>query len=557
MKTRIYSKRYRKLIWFFARIFVHVIWWDLFLRRVPILQQRARSSSIQRWRKIARRFRGVAIEMGGVLIKLGQFLSIRVDVLPVEVISELADLQDEVPAEDFGRVQVLIEADFGKKLAQIFGSFDETPLAAASLAQAHRATLLNGQSVVVKVQRPGIDKLVQTDLAAIGLAIKWLKLYPRISRHVNLDRLAEEFITVTQRELDFVAEGHNAEQFAADFADNDAVYVPQVYWDYSTARVLTLEDVAFIRISDSSAMQAAGIDPAEVAKTLYAIYMTQVFVTFFVHADPHPGNLFVRPILHTDELSATGSTSFQIVFVDFGMVASVPERLRHALRNYAIGVGTRDVPLIIQSYVEANVLLPGADLKRLEEAHQMVFDRFWGAGMAQMKDLAMSEAPHLMREYQDLIYEAPFQFQVDMLFVVRAIGLLSGISTSLDKNFDPWAETMPFAEKLAKEQLKNTVKDWRQDLLTFGRIGVGLLPKVDRVLTQAQRGTLSVETSWSPQDRKRIKQIEHSVGRLMWAVVSMGTLISGVILRGAEGANSANNAMLVAAGVIFVWKVVR
>ena len=548
------KERYQKVVRFFARIFLHLIWWDLILRKTPLVNVRARSTAIERWRLLARQFRQLSLEMGGVLIKLGQFLSVRVDVLPVEVISELANLQDEVPAEGADKIIALIEADFGRPLDQIFAHFEPTPIAAASLAQTHKAKLMNGQAVVVKVQRPGIDVLVHTDLAAMEVAIKWMRWYPLVNKHVNLNWLADEFTRVTSQELDFIEEGKSSERFAANFTHEEALYTPEIYWNYSTGRVLTMENVAYIRIADLEAIAAAGISRPAVAKKLYNIYMQQIFITNFVHADPHPGNLFIRPLAQPE---SGKDTPFQIIFVDFGMMVTIPERLRSALRDFAIGLGTRDAHRIVQSYVEADALLPGADLKRLEEAHEAIFDRFWGVGMSQMRNLAMTEAPELVREYRDLIYEAPFQFQVDMLFVGRAVGLLSGMSTTLDPHFDPWSETIPFAERLARMEFKDHWRDWGQELFKQARIVIDLLPKIDKVLTHAQRGSLSYETSFSPNARKSLTQLESSVQRLTWAVVSVGLLLTGVILRSAEGKNALNGGILVAAAVVFLWKVLR
>ncbi|MFQ5576329.1 MAG: ABC1 kinase family protein [Anaerolineae bacterium] len=556
-QTSLNRARYRKIVWFFATIFIHIIWWDLLLRKIPLIKGRARATALRRWRHIARRFRGLAVGMGGVLIKLGQFLSTRVDVLPLEVTSELANLQDEVPPAPIDAVVALVEADFGRSIEQVFASFAPEPIAAASLAQTHRATLKDGREVVVKVQRPGIDVLVSTDLAAIEVAIRWLKFYPRVSRRVNLNWLAEEFTTVTSRELDFEAEGKNAERFQANFEGDETVYIPQIYWKYSTGRVLTMENVAYIRIADLEAIDAAGISRAEVAKKLYNVYMRQIFVTFFVHADPHPGNLFIKPLPRPEGLQPWEPTPFQVVFVDFGMVVTIPERLRSALRNYAIGIGTRDAHRVVQSYVEAGTLLPGADLKRLEEAHEAIFDHFWGVGMTQMRNLAMSEAPYLLSEYRDLIYEAPFQLQVDMLFAARAVGILSGLATGLDPHFNPWAQTIPFAERLAREEFQQNWQGWAQQLLTIFRIALELSPKLDKVLTQAQRGSLSFETSLAPDARKAMGRLETSVQRLTWAVVSVGVLLSGIILRAAEGPDPLNTGLVIASVGVFVWKVLR
>lgn len=557
-QTPVNKTRYLKLILFFSAIFAHLLWWDLILRQIPLVKNRAKSTAISRYRRIAHRFRLIAVEMGGVLIKLGQFLSVRVDILPAEVLVELADLQDEVPPEPLDRVLALLEAEFGRPVDAVFGRFDRATLAAASLAQTHKAILRDGREAVVKVQRPGIDVLVKTDLAAISVAIGWLKLYPRISRRVNLDWLAAEFSAVTSRELDFMAEGKNAERFAADFKSEPALHVPAIYWDYSTPRVLTMENVAYIPIGDLQAIEAAGINRAEVAKKLYGLYMAQIFSTYFVHADPHPGNIFIRPRpARPTEVHPPTGLPFQIIFIDFGMVVTIPERLRSALREYVIGLGTRDAHRMVQAYVSAGVLLPGADIKRLEEAHETVFERFWGLGMSQLRDVALNQAPQLIREYRDLIYEAPFQFQVDMLFAARAVGLLSGMATGLNPNFDPWAETIPFAEQMAKEELQKNWKEWAQELFTLSQLAVGLLPRVDKVLTMVQRGSLTYEASLAPDTRKMLNKIEQTMGKMTWALISVGTLLAGAVLRAAEGANPLNTAMMLAAIGLFLWRVVR
>jgi predicted unusual protein kinase regulating ubiquinone biosynthesis (AarF/ABC1/UbiB family) len=506
--------------------------------------------------------------MGGVLIKLGQFLSIRVDVLPPEVTGELAGLQDEVPPESLDAVITQMEEDFGRPLSEIFEWFSPEPLGAASLAQVHLARLASGQEVVVKVLRPGIDVLVETDLAAIALAIRWLKLYKRVSTRVDLDWLATEFTNVTRKELDFESEGKNAERFASDFSDDPEVYVPKVYWEFSTARTLMLENVDYIKIGDLPAIDAVGVSRPKVAQKFYNIYMEQIFVTNFVHADPHPGNVFIKPLPYHDEDELTDyhpsdpvpykpDRPFQIVFVDFGMVATIPERLRVALRDYAIGVGTRDAHRVVQSYADAGVLLPGADLKRLEEATADMFQRLWGVRMGQVRDLAESEVRYFVREYRDIVYEAPFQFPVDMLFVMRAIGILSGMATNLDPNFDPWTETIPFAERLAKEELQKNWRGWLQEITALGQLVLKLPPQLNRVLTEAERGSLTLQTSLAPDARKSIRRLEQSVNRLTWMVVAVGLLTAGVNFYVGSNGSGFGIWLMISALVVFLWGILR
>lgn len=562
MPAGIDFRRYRKVRRFVARTFVHVFWWDVILNAPGL--RRLRRPPIERYRDIARRYRALATEMGGVLIKLGQFLSTRVDILPLEITRELSGLQDEVPPGAFAGIARQIEEDFGRPLPEIFAWIATDTIGAASLAQVHRARLPDGREAVVKVLRPGIDVLVETDLAAARLALRLLKFSRTIRRRVNLDRLAVEITETTRAELDLQAEGRNAERFAANYAGDSRVYLPKIFWEWSARRTLTLEDVGWIKIADLAALDQAGIRRAEVARDLYRVYLLQIFEHFFVHADPHPGNLFVRPLPVGDERPfAPGepvpppppgeARPFQIAFVDFGMVAVIPERLRTALREYAIGLGTRDAARLVHSYVAAGVLLPGADLRRLEEVHEELFARFWGVRIGSLRETAFSEAQYFFREYRDLLYELPFQVQVDLLFASRAVGLLAGLATHLDPEFDPWSETLPFAEKLAAEELR---RDWRgllREGLSQLQVLLSLPRRLDAVLSRAERGALTVQTALTPESRKAVQRLERSIHRLAWMVVSAALLIAGVMIRAGRPAEPYGAWLAILSALVFLW----
>lgn len=539
-RAQIELRRYRKMRNFVARTFLQALWWDVVMAAPGLA--RFRRPAGERYRRIARRYRALAGEMGGVLIKLGQFLSTRVDLLPPAVIRELAGLQDEVAPQPLGAIVRQIERDFGRPLGEVFPWFESVPVGAASLAQVHRARLPGGERVVVKVLRPGIEVLVETDLAATSLAIRLLQLWRRLRRRVDLPRLDREFRTVTLRELDLATEGRSAERFAAAFADDSGVYVPRVFWDWSAQKTLTMEDVGYVKISDLAAIETAGIDRTQVARRIYGVYMRQIFENQFVHADPHPGNLFIRPlpllgeppIGPGDAPPAPGGgreRPFQIVFVDFGMVAEVPERLRGALREYMIGLGTRDAARVVHSYVAAGVLLPGADLRRLEEMHAALFDRFWGVRLGDLRDVAFAEARSLVSEYRDLLYEAPFQVQVDLLFVGRAVGLLSGICTQLDPGFDPWAEMLPFAERLARAELRHRWREATSELRRAAIFLLGLPRRIEVLLIRAEQGSLSFQSLLAPEERRLHDRLHRTLRRLSWSVLGGTLLLSGALLR--------------------------
>lgn len=553
-------RRYLRVVRYFAGVFAHFVFWEIILRGL-LGRGLVERSATRRWQRIARRYRGLAVELGGVLIKLGQFLSIRVDMLPRAVTEELAGLQDEVSPERLEDIQAVIEAEYGQKISQVFPWFAPEPEAAASLAQVHRARLLTGDEVVVKVQRPRIQEIVETDLRAIGTAIRWLKRYRPIGRRVNLDRLFDEFSSTTRNELDFEAEAEHAEHFARDFADSPRIRIPRVFAQTSTRRVLIMENVASIKITDFEAIEAAGISRREVACCLFETYLRQVFVHNFVHADPHPGNLFVQPSpLILGDCGASGARDgvpFRLTFVDFGMVATIPERVRPHFRDILVGFVTRDAGRVVRAYQGAGLLLPGADLVRLEQVQDELLQRYSNLSLQQLRQLAMSELHSLAHEYRDILYEMPFQLPTDLLFVGRAISILLGMATSLYPDFDPWKAVEPFAREMAADEAK---RDWRGllgELQKMTWLALSLPGKADRFLGQAARGELAVRTVWSREDTRTLRRVETAVNRLGSAVVFAALLLSAMAIYVTQGGGVASYTLFALAAVAFLGALFR
>ncbi len=576
--------RYRRLILFFGRLFLSALFWDGFLRALGF-RALARRTATRRYTLFARRFRALAVRMGGVLIKVGQFLSARVDILPEYVTAELSGLQDEVPPEEFSAIRRLLESELQGRLSERFASFEELPLAAASLGQAHRAQLPSGERVVVKVQRPNIQALVETDLRALRTIASWLKRYRPIARRADVEALLSEFSRVLREELDYEAEAANAVRFAEMFAGEPGLHVPAVYPSHTTRRVLTLEDVYFIKITDYDAITAAGIDRADVADRLFKTYLQQIFVEGWFHADPHPGNLFIEPLPSLegrgyplgppsgdpDTPTSLGANSrdersgqavgagepgvrWRLAFVDFGMVGSLTAETKAGLREAAIAVGTRDPARLVGAYVRLNVLLPSADLKRVEQAETAVFDAFWGKTMWELRAMDAQEYRRLARQFRDLLHDLPFQIPKDLIFLGRCVAILSGMCTGLSPQFNLFEGLAPFAVQLLREERGGALDAWLDQLLEFARVLLSLPSRLDRALARLERGELELPATADPELLHRLDRLARSVDRLGAGLV-LGLVLGVSFLAYQAGQTAVGVAGLALAVLLGLWLV--
>ena len=439
--------RYRRILRFAGRNLAVTWWYELFLPRIGLASVAARTRS-RRMRRFAQRFHALAVELGGLMIKVGQFMSSRLDVLPPEITSELEGLQDEVPAVPFAAIRALAEAELGVPLEQAFASIDQVPVAAASLGQAHRGRLrpelaqetgLDG--IVLKVQRPGIDAIVDVDLAALRRVGRWLTHVRLVSDRVDAPALVEEFARTSLQEIDYLHEAGNSERFAEEFAGDERVAVPAVVWERTTRRVLTLEDVTAIKITDAVALRAAGIDPAEVAPVFAEVMFDQLFGSGFFHADPHPGNIFVTP-----RPEAAGERPWTLTFVDFGMMGEVPPGTRTGLRKLLIAAASRDGKGLVDAIREVGVLLPTADTAELERAMTHLFARFGGMGFAELREVDPREFRAFAVEFGDVVRSLPFQLPENFLLIIRAMSLTPACaarSTPRSTCGTRWSRTPP------------------------------------------------------------------------------------------------------------------
>jgi predicted unusual protein kinase regulating ubiquinone biosynthesis (AarF/ABC1/UbiB family) len=521
--------RYRRILRFAAWNLAVTWWFELFLPRIGLarIAERTRSKRMQRF---ARRFHVLAVELGGLMIKVGQFLSSRLDILPPEITRELEGLQDEVPPVPFAGIRALAEAELGAPLEQVFAFVEESPIAAASLGQAHRARLLPADtadtgltSVVLKVQRPGIDAIVDVDLAALRKVGSWLSRIRLVSDRADMPALVEEFAQTSFEEIDYLHEAANSERFAADFAGDDRVSVPDVAWERTTRRVLTLEDVTAIKITEAKALRAAGIDPVEVAPVFASVMFDQLFTNGFFHADPHPGNIFVTPVT-----AAPGERPWKLTFIDFGMMGEITASTRGGLRKLLIAAAARDGKGLVAAINDVGVLAPSADALEMERAMTHLFARFGGMGFAELREVDPREFRDFAVEFGDVVRSLPFQLPENFLLIIRAMSLTSGVCSSLDERFNLWDSVEPYAARLLRDERGNIVQDVGRQALDVAAIALRLPKRLDALASRIEEGSLAVA---NPRLERRIARLERTSRRSASALVFAALLIAGAVVR--------------------------
>ncbi len=385
-------------------------------------------------RSIAERARMVLEELGPTFIKLGQILSARSDLLPPDFLREFNKLQDAISPFPFPAVEKIITEDFGSTPAQLFSDFEETPLAAASIAQVHRASLSDGRKIIVKVQRPGIASQIKADLDILFF------LAPLAERHIPRSHLynpvgmVEEFATTLRRELDFTVEAGHTDRFYRIFEEDDTIRIPQVYWDLTSKRVLTLERIKGIKVNDLESLDKAGLDRKKIAAQGVNIFLKQVFEQGFFHADPHPGNFLVLD----NEV---------IGLVDFGIVGRLDEETLHSLANMLISLISHDLDRLGDEIINLGISSEDFDRRNFKSDLLEFVDSYFGVPLKRIR------AENFINDMIRIAGKHGIIVPRDFVLLGKTIFILGGIGRELDPDFDFLEVAKPFAYNLIKRRL--------------------------------------------------------------------------------------------------------
>ncbi len=428
------------------------------------------------------------LELGPTFIKVGQLFSTRADLFPGPYVGELTKLQDQVPAFPFEQVCSIIEKDLGRPIHKLFLSFDKVPIAAASLGQVHKAQLLSGEVVVVKVQRPGLKQLFTIDLEILKKIAQYFQNHPRWGKGRDWAGIYQECCRILWLETDYLNEGRNADIFRRNFRDHDWVKVPRVYWRYTSRQVLTLEYVPGIKISQYQDLETAGLDRKVLARLGAKSYLEQILHHGFFHADPHPGNLAVN------EQGA-------LIFYDFGMMGEIKTNVRQGLMDVLFGIAERSSDRVVGALINLGALTPTGDMAPVRRSVQFILENLMDKPFEEQSVSSISE------DLYEIAYDQPFRFPATFTFVMRAFSTLEGVGKGLDPDFNFMEVAQPFAMELMTssnngKNITNTILDeLGRQAVQVSNSALGLPRRIEDTIEKLERGDIRLRVRSNEAER--------------------------------------------------------
>jgi predicted unusual protein kinase regulating ubiquinone biosynthesis (AarF/ABC1/UbiB family) len=504
-KTK-YSTLARKIdIFRAAAKFMLFLWWDSIFPQDSLEHKKNRAT----W------FVNTLIDLGATFIKIGQTLSTRADLLPLEYIEALGTLQDQVPAFSSQEAIKMIELELGKPLQFIYKEFEFNPLAAASLGQVHKATLYSNEEVVVKIQRPGLEALFNLDFKILLQLIKFCNKYLAGVRKYNLQSIYNEFFDLLFQEIDYIQEGKNSDKFRENFRGYPRVIVPKVYWQYTTTKILTLEYKPGIKINDKAALEACGINIHQVNETGICCYLKQLLQDGFFQVDPHPGNMAVNP---------DGS----IIFYDFGMMSEIGTLNKEEMIKTFFAILKKDSNEVVNTLMRMGLLEPIPDMTPVKRLVTFLLDKFTD------KPLDVKALSEVKIELYEMFEQQPFRLPAQMTFILKAITTLDGIARTLEPQYNPTVLSQAFIKSLAVTkskgstiaQLSHQARDFIQYQLTKPNKTEVLVKKLEE---RIERGELQLRVKNVESDRI-LGRIYLAVKTLIYACLTGFSLLTGLIL---------------------------
>lgn len=465
---------------------------------------------------VPERLRMAFAELGPSFIKLAQVLSSRPDLITVPYANELRKLQDEVPPFSTVEARHIIEREINLPLYDVFRTLDEQPIAAASIAQVHRATLLDGSEVIIKVQRPGIREDIESDIDLLYLIARLLDKYVPESRFFNPLGIVDEFARTIRKELNFAEEARNCYRFKKNFAESNDIYIPKVYLEFVTEKVLVMEHISGVRIDDLRAITRMGFNRKQLARIGVDAFFKQVLNDGFFHADPHPGNILVTP-------------GGQLAFIDFGIVGRVSKELKDTMANTFLALIQKDFDRLIDQYLELGIIPEHVDV----EAFRKEFRKDLVEFLEPLYGLTLQEInfAEYLQAVTQLAIKHNLRVPSDLLLVNKALLILEHIGRQLDPGFDFVAAAQPYAAQLVKERVSPSrfYERARDNFMDFSDF-ISLFPKqMKQIIKKVLKDDIHVRM-YHVNLPEFIRDMDRSSNRIAFAMIVSAMILSSAIM---------------------------
>ncbi len=486
-------------------------------------------------RKRARSLLDSFLTLGPTFIKLGQLLSTRPDVLPPEYIDEFERLQDDVPPAEWESAREVIESDLGP-IEDVFEDFDSEAISGASLGQVYTARV-DGRKVAIKVRRPGIEPLVEADLRVVRWSLPVLMRFVGEARSFSLETLADEFEKTIREEMNYERERRMLVEIGENFADNEAVRVPEAISELSSDRVLTMEYVGGTKISDVEDIDALGLDRTALAETLQRSYLQMIVSDGVFHADPHPGNLAVQD-------------DGTLIFYDFGMSGRVDPFIQEKIIEFYMAAAAQDTDAILDALIEMGTLSPDADREVMANIMELAI------ADARGQDIEQYRVNQIVQQVEDTIYEFPLRLPPNLALVLRVATVVEGVCVTLDSDFDFIAVATDYLreEGFIEEGARDFVVERASEVRAFGESVIRVPPKLESTLDDLDRGNVTLTVEFDRDE----KSFDRLAKRIVLGLLLAATFLSASILYAFATLEAAVAALAAAIPIAFaLWRSFR
>lgn len=458
------------------------------------------------------RARQVLEQLGPTYIKLGQILSVRQDLIPIEYVNEFAKLQDAVSTFDFEDVSLLIHQELDAPIEDLFLEFEREPIAAASIGQVHRAKLHDGADVVVKVQRPGIRQVIETDIDIMYSIAQFAEEHIQDAKIYRPTDVVDEFSRSIHAEMDYTQEARNVGRFSTNFKDDPHIYIPKVYWDFCSERVLTLEYIEGTKSSDFERIEELGFDRNEIATYGAKAFMKQIYEDGFFHADMHPGNVIIMD-------------DGKIALIDFGMVGHLSDDVRNSLIDGLIATSKGDIDLFIEILRDFYAISEDVNVPELRVDLEYLLDKYYGRSLKQL------DASTMMVEMIGVLRKHQARVPASVALLSKGVMTISGFGSMMVPDFNATILAEPYARKLMANRMrpKSIVGGAFKDVWNFARMLHKVPTQVTHILDSAEKGYMSIKFEHSGLDRI-VSEFDAASNRLSFSIIIAALIVGSSLI---------------------------